>query len=245
MLIERYLKMEKVTVIISAKGGSGGSFLSAGLGMALAERKKSVLVIDCVSGMRSIDFMLGISDRLVFDAGDVLAHNCNTENAVYPSDFGGSLYVMPAPLENISVSPDTFRDILETLSYDHILLDCHAGDLAYGLSSHFRTVITVEATPLSVRCGNRVLLECKKNRCRDIRLVINRFSEKDFFGDGLFNDLDEVIDKVGARLLGIVPEDHELSLAFQKGQPVKNKSKAVFALDRIAARMDGFDIPLF
>lgn len=237
--------MKKVTVIISAKGGAGGSFLTAGLGMALAKREKSVLVIDCVSGMRSIDFMLGISDKIVFDLGDALTRNCNTENAVYQSVFSDILYVMPAPQENTPVSPDVFKNMLETLGYDHILIDCHANDFAYGLSRHFQTVIAAETEPLSVRCGNRVLLECKKNRCRDIRLVINRFSEKDFFGDGLFNDLDEVIDKVGARLLGIVPEDHELSLAFQKGQPVKNKSKAVFALDRIAARMDGFDIPLF
>lgn len=237
--------MKKVTVIISAKGGSGGSFLTAGLGIALAGRKKSVLVIDCVSGMRSIDFMLGVSDRLVFDVGDALAQNCHTENAVYQSDLADGLYVMPAPQENTGVSPDVFRDMLETLNYDYILLDCHAGDLAYGLSSHFQTVINAEVTPLSVRCGNRVLLECKKNRCRDIRLVINRFSEKEFFGNDFFDDLDAVIDQVGARLLGIVPEDSELSLAFQKSQPVKNKSKAIFALDRIAARLDGMDIPLF
>ena len=237
--------MEKVTVIISAKGGVGGSFLTAGLGTALAERGKSVLVIDCVSGMRCIDFMLGVSDKLVFDSGDVLDNNCDVGNAVYLSDFSGSLYVMPAPLEHTNISTDVFKNMLDTLGYDFILLDCHADDFAYSLSRHFRTVIAADTMPLSVRCGNRILLECKKNRCRDVRLVINRFSEKDFFNSGFFNDLDEVIDKIGARLLGIVPEDDELALAFQKGQPLKNKSKAVFALDRIAARIDGFDIPLF
>ena len=239
--------MGKVIVIISSKGGSGGSFTAAGLGVSLSKRGKSVLVIDCCTGMRSIDLMLGVSDRLVFDSGDVLSGGCHISDAVYPSDFADGLYVMPAPLEDISVSAENLKHLLDTLSdsYEYVLADCHAGDLAYGLSRHFQTVIAAETEPLSVRCGNRVLLECKKNRCRDIRFVINRFNEKEFFDSGFFNDLDEVIDQIGARLLGIVPRDNELSFAFQKGQPVKNKSKAVFALDRIAARLDGIDIPLF
>ena len=239
--------MGKVTVIISAKGGSGGSFTAAGLGMSLAKRGKSVLVVDCGFGMRETDLMLGVSDRIVFDVGDVLGGGCSVKNAVCPSEFSDGLYVMPAAQEDISVSAERFRQLLDTLSdnYEYVIADCHAGELAYGLSRHFQTVIAAETEPLSVRCGNRVLLECKKNRCRDIRFVINRFNEKEFFDSGFFNDLDEVIDQIGARLLGIVPRDNELSFAFQKGQPVKNKSKAVFALDRIAARLDGIDIPLF
>ena len=234
-----------VTVIISAKGGSGGSFLTSGLGIALAERGKSVLVIDCVSGMRNIDFMLGVSDRLVFDLGDVLGNNCDVRNAVYPSDFANGLYIMPAPLESMDISPDILKNLLDSLNYDYILADCHANQTAYSLSRYFQTIINAEAVPLSVRCGNRVLLECRKNHCQNIRLVINRFNEKDFFDSDFFSDLDEVIDKTGARLFGIVPQDSRLALAFQKGQPFKDKSKAVYALDRIAARIDGIDIPLF
>ncbi len=239
--------MGKVIVIISSKGGSGGSFTVAGLGVSLSKRGKSVLAIDCCTGMRSIDLMLGVSDRLVFDSGDVLSGGCHISDAVYPSDFADGLYVMPAPLEDISVSAENLKHLLDTLSdsYEYVLADCHAGDLAYGLSRYFRTIIIAQAEPLSVRCGNRVFMKCREHCGNDIRLVISRFDEKGFFSSACFSDLDEVIDKVGARLLGIVPEDEVLGLAFEKGLPLKDKSKSVYALDRIAARIDGIDIPLF
>lgn len=239
--------MGKVTVIISAKGGSGGSFTAAGLGMSLAKRGKSVLVVDCGFGMRETDLMLGVSDRIVFDVGDVLGGGCSVKNAVCPSEFSDGLYVMPAAQENISVSAERFRQLLDTLSdnYEYVIADCHAGELAYGLSRHFQTVIVTQAEPLSVRCGNKVFLECRECGAKNMRTIINRFSEKDFFSSECFADLDEVIDKIGARLLGIVPEDGILNSAFQKGVPLKEKSKAVYALDRIAARIDGIDMPLF
>ena len=142
--------MGKVTVILSSKGGSGGSFVTAGLGTALAKRGKSVLIADCGFGMREIDMMLGISDRLVFDLGDVLSGNCKVGSAVYPSDFADGLYVLPAPQENISVSADTLKSLLETLDYDYILADCRCDSLAFGLSRYFQTVITVQPEPLSV-----------------------------------------------------------------------------------------------
>ena len=237
--------MGKVTVILSSKGGSGGSFVTAGLGTALAKRGKSVLIADCGFGMREIDMMLGISDRLVFDLGDVLSGNCKVGSAVYPSDFADGLYVLPAPQENISVSADTLKSLLETLDYDYILADCHSDSLAYSLSRYFQPAVTGQPEPLSVRCGNRVFLKCRECGGNNIRLIINRFSEKDFFDKKYFSDLDEVIDKVGARLLGIVPEDDTLSSAFQRGLPLREKTKALYALDRIAARIDGVDIPLF
>ena len=197
--------------------------------------------------MRSIDLMLGVSDRLVFDSGDVLSGGCHISDAVYPSDFADGLYVMPAPLEDISVSAENLKHLLDTLSdsYEYILADCHAGDLAYGLSRCFQTVIVAQARPLSVRNSNKIFMKCRECGGGNMRLVINRFDEKNFFGSGCFSDLDEVIDKVGARLLGIVPEDEILGLSLEKGIPAKDRSRAAYALDRIAARIDGIDIPLF
>ena len=239
--------MGKVTVIISSKGGSGGSFTAAGLGVSLAKRGKSTAVVDCCSGMRCIDSMLGVSDRVVFDMGDVLDGGCDIKNAVCLSGFAPELYVMPAPLEDMSVSAENLRHLLDTLSdsYEYILADCHAGDLAYGLSRCFQTVIVAQARPLSVRNSNKIFMKCRECGGSDMRLVINRFDEKNFFGSGCFSDLDEVIDKVGARLLGIVPEDEILGLSLEKGIPAKDRSRAAYALDRIAARIDGIDIPLF
>ena len=78
----------------------------------------------------------------------------------------------------------------------------------------------------------------------EIRLVINRFNERKFRKCGFFPDLDSVIDKAGARLLGIVPEDNAAAAETQRGQPPEGKMKAVYAFDRIAARLDGADVPL-
>lgn len=242
--------MGKVTVITSGKGGTGKSTLTAGLGTALVRRGNRVLTIDCDAGMRGIDLMLGVSGELVFDIADIVNGNCPPANAIYPCKTVPELYILPAP-QNVrdEISPYIMRQLVRVLEkyYDHILIDCPAG-IGSGFESAAaaatRAVIVANAEPLSLRGCDKVRQKLRQMKIPEIRLVINRFNERKFRKLNAFPDLDAVIDKAGARLLGIVPEDIAAASAAQRGEPMEGKMKAVYAFDRIAARLDGVNVPL-
>lgn len=242
--------MGKVTVITSGKGGTGKSTLAAGLGAALVRRGSRVLIIDCDAGMRGIDLMLGVSGELVFDIADIVSGNCPPDSAIYPCKTVPELYILPAP-QNVrdKVSPYIMKQLVRVLEkyYDHILIDCPAGIgtgfQSAAVSAH-RAIIVANAEPLSVRSCDKVRSRLKEMNIPSILLVINRFNERKFRKMNVFPDLDAVIDRSGVRLLGIVPEDNAVASLTQRGEPVEGRLKAVYAFDRIAARLDGVHVPL-
>ncbi len=243
--------MGKVTVMTSGKGGTGKSTVTAGLGAALVRRGNRVLIIDCDAGMRGIDLMLGISGELVFDIADIINGNCPPMSAIYPCRTVPELYVLPAP-QNVrdEISPSVMRQLTKVLTgyYDHILIDCPAGigaGFETAAAPASQAVLVANAEPLSLRGCDKVRRRLQSCSVDNIRLIINKFNERKFRKMGVFEDLDAVIDEVGARLLGVVPEDNAAAAAAQKGQPIEGKLKAAYALDRIAARLDDREVPLF
>ena len=242
--------MGKVTVITSGKGGTGKSTVTAGLGAALVRRGNRVLVIDCDAGMRGIDLMLGVSGELVFDIADIIGGNCPPSSAIYPCKTVPELYILPAP-QNVrdEVSPFVMKKLVRILQkyYDHVIIDCPAG-IGSGFESAAiaadRAVVVVNAEPLSMRGCEKVRQKLRQLRIPEIRLLINRFNERKFRKLNAFSDLDSVIDKAGIRLIGVIPEDHTAAACAQRGQPVEGRMKAVYALERVAARLDGVDVPL-
>lgn len=242
--------MGKVTVITSGKGGTGKSTVTAGLGTALVRRGSRVLLIDCDAGMRGIDLMLGVSGELVFDIADIINGNCSPASAIYPCKTVPELYVLPAP-QNIrdELSPSVMKQLTDVLKdyYDHILIDCPAG-IGSGFETAAapadRAILVANAEPLSVRGCEKVKRKLQYCSVTDISLVINRFNERKFRKMDVYPDLDAIIDESGARLLGIVPEDNGAAAVSQKGQPIEGRLKAAFAFDRIAARLDGRNVPL-
>ena len=242
--------MGKVTVITSGKGGTGKSTVTAGLGAALVRRGNRVLIIDCDAGMRGIDLMLGVSGELVFDIADIVSGNCPPASAIYPCKTVPELFVLPAPSDvRNEISPYIMKQLAAVLKkyYDHILIDCPAG-IGIGTEAAAapadRAVLVANTEPLTVRGCDKVRRMLADLRTQEIRLVINRFNERNFRKLAAFEDLDAVIDKAGARLLGIVPEDSAAVGRAQKGLPIEGRYKAVYALDRIAARLDGTEVPL-
>lgn len=242
--------MGKVTVITSGKGGTGKSTVTAGLGAALVRRGSRVLLIDCDAGMRGIDLMLGVSGELVFDIADIINGNCSPASAIYPCKTVPELYILPAP-QNIrdELSPSVMKQLTRVLRnyYDHILIDCPAG-IGAGFETAAapadRAVLVTNAEPLSVRGCDKVRRKLQICDVEDIRLIINRFNERKFRRMDAYADLDAVIDDAGARLLGVIPEDGVAAGASQKGLPIEGKMRAAAALDRIAARLDGKELPL-
>ena len=251
MLIkEVFLKMGKVTAIASGKGGTGKTFVTAGLGIALAKRNKKVLLIDLNPYLRGIDLVLGTDNGLLFDMGDIFSGNCSPDKAIYQCEGIRGLSIISASQNtNDNISSELMKSLMDVLrdEYDHILIDCHGCGKIFetAVQSSEQVIIVTDAEPLSVRCAEKTSRRLKEMGLNNNRLLINNFNEKKFFGFDYFQDIDEIIDKIGVRLLGMVPEDEEFAVALQRSSPFSVKTKAVYAFDRIAARLDGVDVSLF
>lgn len=238
------------TVITSGKGGVGKSTVSVGLGRALAQRGRRVLLIDCDAGLRSLDRMTGTEENLVFDISDVVYGRCAPAEAIYPCAGAEGLFLLPAPSsgENM-IRPGVMRKLVPLLKryYDHVLLDSPAG-VGGGFRSAAcaadRALIVCSPDPVCVRGANAVDGLLQKLSVSERRLVINRFNGEFFHETGVYGDLDGVIDAAGIRLFGVVPEDFSLAASFLKGKSAKENSKGMMALCRMAGRLEGENIPI-
>ncbi len=242
------MRLAIIMAMGSGKGGVGKSTLSAGIGAALARAGERVLLIDCDAGLRSLDIMLGVTEQLVFDLSDVAEERCDPTEAIYECPACPGLSVVAAtPLRPLR--PDVCCAVTEELAlgFDRVIMDAPAG-----IGSGFASAIApagsalIVATPdaVSVRSGTAVRRAMARTGLTDCRLILNRFSAAQFDGDDSFRDLDEVIDRTGIQLIGVVPEDRAVPMMASHGVPFLQRSPASQACARIAGRIRGERIPL-
>lgn len=242
--------MCEVIVIASGKGGTGKTTVCAGLAAALAKDNNRVLIIDCDSGMRGVDMMLGISDRLVYDISDIISGACEYTDALYRVDGGEELYCIAAPLHaEDEVSPSLVRNFVEKVreDFDYILIDSPAGTGSGFLSAANaadRALVVVNAEPISIRGCKNIGRRLRELNITDCRLIINRFDKERFYEMGLYADLDEVIDEAGMRLIGLIPEDVRVIALSQRGALMHNWSQTSVIFDTIVKRLQGADVPI-
>jgi septum site-determining protein MinD len=242
--------MSEVIVIASGKGGTGKTTVCAGLAAALAKAKYKVLIIDCDSGMRGVDLMLGISDRLVYDISDVISGACEYKDALYKVDGDYELYSVAAPLHaDDEVSPSLIKQFVEKVreEFDYILIDSPAGTgsgfYAAAVAAD-RALVVVNTEPISIRGCKNIGVRLRELQIDDKRLIINRFDRKRFDEMGLYRDLDEVIDEAGMRLIGLIPEDVRVIALSQRGALMNNWSQTSVIFDTIVKRLQGVDVPI-
>lgn len=237
-------------VITSGKGGVGKSTVSVGLGRALSQRGRRVLLVDCDAGLRSLDRMTGTEENLVFDISDVVCGRCAPAEAIYPCAGGAGLFLLPAPsLGENMIRPGVMRKLVPLLKryYDYVLLDSPAGvggGFRAAACAADRALIVCSPDPVCVRGVNSVRGLLEELELRETRLIINRFNGRFFDETGVYGDLDSVIDAAGVQLFGVVPEDFTMAAAFLKGGEAKSGSKGMMALCRIAGRLEGETIPV-
>lgn len=242
--------MCEVIVIASGKGGTGKTTVCAGLAAALAKTNKRVLIIDCDSGMRGVDLMLGISDRLVYDISDVISGACEYADALYRVDGGMELYSIAAPLyADDEVSPSLIKRFVDRVrgEYDYILIDSPAGTgsgFYAAASAADRALVVVNTEPISIRGCKNIGLRLRELKLTDCRLIINRFDRNRFYEMGLYRDLDEVIDEAGMRLIGLIPEDVRVTALSQRGALINRWSQSSVIFDTVVKRLEGVDVPI-
>lgn len=231
----------KITVA-SAKGGVGKSTVCAGLGRALAGRGKKVLLCDMDIGLRSLDLILGVSAGCVYNWGDVLLGNCESEKAVM--SVVSKLSLMCAPFDaNTAFEGAEFAGMIDRIAdgFDYIIFDSPAGldsGFLLGAAAAHRAIVVSTPDDVSIRAAGIAADKLSLLGVKDSRLIINRYNKKE-----AVHTLDDVIDGVSVRLLGVVPEDSAMRL-LSSGFEAEDASRAIRAFSRIAARMCGEKVPL-
>lgn len=242
--------MGAITVITSGKGGVGKSTVAVGLGLALADRKRRVLLVDCDAGLGCLDHMLGITEQQAFDLSDVVSGRVEPAGAVYACPFAQGLFLLPAPLDHDDVvSPEIMKQMVSVFAryYDHVLIDSPAGvgsGFRSAAAAAQRALVVSTPDPVCLRNANRTRILLEQLGVAQQRLVINRFSNRIFRLQGFYPDLDSVVDSAGIRPIAVIPEDPLLAAAAAKSAQAPQKTPGALALARLAARLEGEQVPL-
>ena len=238
--------MAQKIVIASGKGGVGKSSLTVGLCRALHARGRRVLAVDCDLGLRSLDLLFQAGDALVCDWGDVVRGTCDPVRACV--DAGG-ISLLAAPLsESADFTPERMRGMIAQYddAFDYILIDAPAGvvgEFTLAAAMADRALVVATADGVCLRSAGRAADTLRELGVADRRLVLNRFHRAAVEHSFLVN-VDDAIDRVGVQLIGVVPEDPEVTFRLPKGEGLPKKSPAKLAWERIAARLDGENVPL-
>ncbi len=246
--------MAEVIVVTSGKGGVGKTTLTANLGVALAKLGKKVLLIDADIGLRNLDMILGLENRIVYDILDVLEGRATPEKAFVKDKRGLSLYLLPAnqTKNKDAVDPDKWLDLVEKLKkeadFDFILIDSPAGieqGFKIAVSPADRAYIVVNPEVSSVRDADRVIGLLESMDKEDYGIIINRIRWK-MVKKGEMLAVEDIVDILKAPLIGIVPEEEKLVDFTNRGEPIVlhqsyNASKAIMD---IARRTLGEEVPM-
>lgn len=232
-------------LVCSGKGGVGKSTLSVCIAEALCERGKSVLLVDCDVGLRSLDLLTGLGQSAVYTWQDVLTGDCTLSDALLTDPTGRLSLLMPPASLDAPLSAEQLSEVLEkaALDFDFCFLDAGAGiDGIVPTLAAVSDAALVVATPDSVsaraaaRCAEMLWKTLPPER---LRLILNRYSVSSV-RDGINLCADDMIDETGVRFLGAVPEDAGLRvLPCGKG----TASRTAAAIQRIAARLLGETVP--
>ena len=237
--------------VVSGKGGTGKTSLTAGVGTALAQSGKRVLCVDCDIGLRNLDLALGLTDRALMDFSDVALDRCPLEAAGVAHPSIPNLYLLTAPvrMRGPAVTEEDFRRMLQKIrqQFDFCLLDAPAG-LGRGFQlatcAADRCVVVTTADASSLRDAQHTVMELDRFPSGALHLVVNRVRKK--LLRQLHATIDDAIDKAGLPLLGVVPEDDALPLCMNRGVPIllADGQSAATAYRNIAKRLQGERVPL-
>ena len=218
--------MGQVIAVISGKGGTGKTSLTAGVAACLAAEGQKVLCIDCDMGLRNLDLSLGLADEATVAFTDVMDGLYTLEDAVtHPRIPGLDLLTAPVTKLPEDVDQEAFGRLLEEVraQYDWCLIDAPAGvGVGFQLATRYADglVVVAVADPASMRDAARAadLIELQDRPDRPMRLVVNRVSRRMY--RKLRATVDDVMDGVGLPLLGIVPDDISVTLAAAASEPL-------------------------
>ena len=241
----------RTIVITSGKGGVGKTTVTANLGTVLAQNGCKVCVVDADIGLRNLDVVLGLENRIVYHLVDVISGRCRAKQALIRDKRNENLYLLPASQsdDKNAVSPEQMRQLMQEMKkeHDYILIDCPAGiDQGFRNATAGVDQAIIVTTPevSAIRDADRVIGLLQAQQI-DTQLIINRLNPA-LVKRGDMLDQRDVIDILAIELLGIVPEDQGIVVSTNKGNPAafSEDYEASKAFWRIGRRLRGEIVPI-
>ena len=240
--------MSEVIVITSGKGGVGKTTTVANLGTALSLENKKTVVVDADIGLRNLDVVMGLENRIVYDIVDVVEGTCKLKQALIKDKRFENLYLLPAAQtrDKNAVSVEQMSQLCEKLkeSFDYIIIDCPAGieqGFKNAIAGADRAIVVTNPEVSAVRDADRIIGLLEANEISDIKRI-----RQDMVKRGDMMDKQDIVEILAIDLLGIVPDDESIIISTNKGEPaiLDSRSNAGKAYKNIAQRILGNNIPI-
>ena len=240
--------MARIIVITSGKGGVGKTTTTSNIGMSLARLGCSTLLIDADVGLRNLDLLLGLENRIIYTGLDVLNEACRLEQAIIQDKRQSNLSFFPLSSNRVEapVNSNQIKELLELVKvkYDYILIDSPAG-----IDNGFQTaiecaneaIIVVTPEVPSIRDADRVIGILMSKGIEKINLLINRIRPNMIKTDDMMS-IEDVTNILGLNLLGVVPDSEKIIIASNRGEPIVLEDKNCLpgvAFDNTARRLNG------
>lgn len=244
--------MGEVIVITSGKGGVGKTTTTANIGAGLVNLGKKVVVIDADIGLRNLDVVLGLENRIVYDLVDVVTGQCRLKQALIKDKRFDGLYLIPAAQtkDKDAVSEQQMVDLCNELreTHDYILIDCPAGieqGFKNAIAGADRAVVVTTPEISAVRDADRIIGLLEAAEIENPKLIVNRI-RPDMVRRGEMMDLEDMKDILAIEVLGIVPDDENVVISTNRGVPTVSDEDSFSgqAFRNIALRINGEEVPL-
>ncbi len=243
--------MGEVIVITSGKGGVGKTTTTANIGTGLAKLNKKVVLIDTDIGLRNLDVVMGLENRIVYNLVDVIEGNCRASQAMIKDKRNSNLFLLPSAQtrDKTSVNPEQMKALVDELKeeFDYILLDCPAGieqGFKNAIAGADRALIVTTPEVSAIRDADRIIGLLQAAEVKKIDLIVNRI-RMDMVKRGDMMSVEDVLDILAVDLIGVVPDDEAIVVATNEGEPLVGKNcQAGKAYDNICHRVLGEDIPV-
>ncbi|GAA0122058.1 MAG: septum site-determining protein MinD [Clostridium argentinense] len=243
--------MGEAIVITSGKGGVGKTTTTANIGTALAAMDKKVVVIDGDTGLRNLDVLMGLENRVVFTLLDVIEERCRLKQALIKDKRFNNLFLLPTAQTRDKNDVD-IKEMLKVVNelkenFDYVIIDCPAG-IEQGFENAVvgadRSIVVVNPEITSVRDADRVIGKLCAKGLEESELIVNRINfEMTKNGDML--DIEDIKECLAIKLIGVVPDDRKVTISTNKGEPIvlDNTADAGQAFKNIARRITGEEVP--
>lgn len=242
--------MSEVIVITSGKGGVGKTTTTANLGFGLAGLGKKVVVIDTDLGLRNLDVVMGMENRIVYNLVDVIDGSCRMKQALIRDKRNESLYLLPSAQtkDKSAISPEQMKKLTEELKeeFDYILLDCPAGieqGFLNAIAGADRAIVVTTPEVSAIRDADRIIGLLDKHHIKKKDLLINRI-RMDMVKRGDMMSVEDVTEILAIDLLGVIPDDEAVVIGTNQGETVIGlNAPAGQAYTNICRRLIGEEMP--
>ena len=242
--------MSQVIVVTSGKGGVGKTTTTANIGAGLAEKGHKVLLIDTDIGLRNLDVVMGLENRIVYDLVDVIEGKCRIPQALIKDKRCSNLSLLPAAQirDKNDINEEQMKTLIEVLrkDFDYIIIDCPAGieqGFKNAIAAADRAIVVTTPEISATRDADRIIGLLEANGIKDPKLIVNRI-RMDMVKENNMLSVADMLDILAIGLIGVVPDDESIVISTNKGEPLvyKGETLAAKAYRNIVERIEGKEV---